>query len=567
MPIHRFYFRINRFLNSFALIHQLIAMKQNILLFILILLISGCSQKEIEPSFSLQEETGSITLASAANSQTVISFTSTREWKASTSSEWLLISPTSGEAGTYQMALTASSKNNSKNSRTATVNLVSAGLTQSFTVTQSPAEYVELEQTAYYTEAQGGSLQIKFTTNLSTDELAIYGTASWLTQPANSRTDQAYVVNLTVLPNEEEKERTAYLYFCKTNGEEEEILNSVTIIQEGTETNTSTDYSADKTVRILQRATQGNGLPIVLMGDGFLDTDIANGTYDEVMNKAMENLFTEEPLKSLQSYFNVYYVTAVSRSNKFDGYNTAFQCQMEGGMSTLITGNDENVIDYIQCVEGIDVSETLAVVVLNSPLYAGTTYFGYYSENQVTELAIAYCPIIYNLENDSFRQVLVHEAVGHGFAKLEDEYSYEENGKMPSDEINDVKVLQSYGWAQNVDFTQDENTILWLSFLKDSRYSSEGIGIYEGACTYMSGVYRPTEDSMMNTNTCGFNAPSRKAIYDMVMKRGENRETTYEEFADFDSRNVSQVQTLTRTSNAISRPFTRPHFVHKSINK
>ena len=542
-------------------------MKQNILLFILILLISGCSQKEIEPSFSLQEETGSITLASAANSQTVISFTSTREWKASTSSEWLLISPTSGEAGTYQMALTASSKNNNKNSRTATVNLVSAGLTQSFTVTQSPAEYVELEQTAYYTEAQGGSLQIKFTTNLSTDELAIYGTASWLTQPAKSRTDQAYVVNLTVLPNEEEKERTAYLYFCKTNGEEEEILNSVTIIQEGTETNTSTDYSADKTVRILQRATQGNGLPIVLMGDGFLDTDIANGTYDEVMNKAMENLFTEEPLKSLQSYFNVYSVTAVSRSNKFDGYNTAFQCQMEGGMSTLITGNDENVIDYIQCVEGIDVSETLAVVVLNSPLYAGTTYFGYYSESQVTELAIAYCPIIYNLENDSFRQVLVHEAVGHGFAKLEDEYSYEENGKMPSDEINDVKVLQSYGWAQNVDFTQDENTILWSSFLNDSRYSSEEIDIYEGACTYMSGVYRPTEDSMMNTNTCGFNAPSRKAIYDMVMRRGENRETTYEEFADFDSRNVSQIQTLTRTSNAISRPFTRPHFVHKSINK
>lgn len=542
-------------------------MKQNILLFILILLISGCSQKEIEPSFSLQEETGSITLASAANSQTVISFTSTQEWKASTSSEWLLISPTSGEAGTYQMALTASSKNNSKNSRTATVNLVSAGLTQSFTVTQSPAEYVELEQTAYYTEAQGGSLQVKFTTNLSTDELAIYGTASWLTQPVNSRTDQAYVVNLTVLPNEEEKERTAYLYFCKTNGEEEEILNSVTIIQEGTDTNTSTDYSADKTVRILQRATQGNGLPIVLMGDGFLDTNIANGTYDEVMNKAMENLFTEEPLKSLQSYFNVYSVTAVSRSNKFDGYNTAFQCQMEGGMSTLITGNDKNVIDYIQCVEGIDVSETLAVVVLNSPLYAGTTYFGYYSENQVTELAIAYCPIIYNLENDSFRQVLVHEAVGHGFAKLEDEYSYEENGKMPSDEINDVKVLQSYGWAQNVDFTQDENTILWSSFLKDSRYSSEEIDIYEGACTYMSGVYRPTEDSMMNTNTCGFNAPSRKAIYDMVMRRGENRETTYEEFADFDSRNVSQIQTLTRTSNAISRPFTRPHFVHKSINK
>lgn len=71
-------------------------MIQSILLFLLILLISGCSEKEIDPSFSLQEETSSITLASAANSQTVISFTSTREWEANTSSEWLLISPTSG---------------------------------------------------------------------------------------------------------------------------------------------------------------------------------------------------------------------------------------------------------------------------------------------------------------------------------------------------------------------------------------------------------------------------------------------------------------------------------------
>ena len=549
-------------------IHHFTDMKQSILLFLLTLLISGCSEKEIDPSFSLQEETGSITLASAANSQTVISFTSTREWEANTSREWLLISPTSGEAGTYQLALTASSKNDSKDSRTAIVNLVSAGLTQSLTVTQSAADYVELERTTYYTEAQGGSLQVKFTTNLSGDKLVIYSTANWLTQSADSRTEQGYVVNLTALPNEDERERTANLYFCKTNGLEEELLNSVTIIQEGTNTSTSTDYSADRTVRILQRATEGNGLPIVLMGDGFLDTEIEDGTYDEVMNKAMENLFTEEPLKSLRNYFNIYSVTAVSRSNRFEGYNTAFGCQMAGGMSTLITGNDENVIDYIQCIENIDLYETLAVVVLNSPSYAGTTYFGYYNENnQVTELAIAYCPIIYDLENESFRQVLVHEAVGHGFAKLEDEYSYEQNGKISSSEISSVKMLQSYGWAQNVDFTQDENTILWSSFLKDSRYSSEGIGIYEGGCTYMRGVYRPTEDSMMNTNTCGFNAPSRKAIYDMVMRRGENRETTYEEFADFDSQNVSQVQTLTRTSNTISRPFTRPHFVHKSINK
>lgn len=80
--------------------------------------------------------------------------------------------------------------------------------------------------------------------------------------------------------------------------------------------------------------------------------------------------------------------------------------------------------------------------------------------------------------------------------------------------------MQTLDWAQNVDFTTDESEVLWSAFLSDSRYSSEGLGIYERACTYMTGVYRPTENSMMNDNTEGFNAPSRKAIYDMVMKRG-----------------------------------------------
>lgn len=87
MPIRRFHLLFNTRKSNIVHIHHFTNMKQSILLFLLILLISGCSEKEIDPSFSLQEETSSITLASAANSQTVISFTSTREWEANTSSE------------------------------------------------------------------------------------------------------------------------------------------------------------------------------------------------------------------------------------------------------------------------------------------------------------------------------------------------------------------------------------------------------------------------------------------------------------------------------------------------
>ncbi|WP_308762690.1 M64 family metallopeptidase [uncultured Bacteroides sp.] len=541
-------------------------MKQYLLSFVFIILAISCTEQEIEPNFSFQADTDEITLPATANSQTVIRFTSTREWQASTNSQWLGVTPASGEAGTCEVTLTAYSTNQEKTSRSAILQLVSDGLTQSLTVTQSAADYVEPEQTIYYVGAEETPLQIHFTTNISTDELSIYKTSSWLVQEEEeSRSVQEYILNITAQANPNETPRIAHINFYKNtqNTYKDLPINSITIIQDGKGATTSTDYSADKTVQTLQQASEGKGLPIVLMGDGFLDTEIADGTYDKVMNKAMENLFTEEPLKSLRNYFNVYSVTAVSSSTKFDGLSTTFGCQMEGGSSTLVFGNDETVMEYAKCVEGLDLSETLAVVILNSSAYAGTTYFGYSTSDQMSELAISYCPIIEDLENDMFREVLVHEAVGHGFAKLEDEYSYD--GKISSTEIQQVQTLQSYGWAQNVDFTQDESAVLWTSFLNDSRYEDEKIGIYEGACTYMYGAYRPTEDSMMNSNTCGFNAPSRKAIYDMVMERGENRTPDYEEFVTFDQSRSTQAQSRSRTSTQSHRAFARPHFVNKPL--
>lgn len=343
----------------------------------------------------------------------------------------------------------------------------------------------------------------------------------------------------------------------------------MTINQEGTSEESSSDYSEDKTVRVLQQATLGKGLPIVIMGDGFIDTEIADGTYDKVMDKAWENLFTEEPLKSLRDYFNVYAITAVSPNNNFgNGYKTAFSCELEGGASTGISGDDEAVIEYVESIDGVDLEGALAVVILNSSAYAGTTYFGYSSGTKMVEFAIAYCPVIDNLESESFRQVLMHEAVGHGFTKLEDEYSYRENGSIPTSEITTVQYLQSLGWAQNVDFTTDEEKVLWSEFINDDHYASEEIGIYEGACTYISGVYRPTYESMMNSNTSGFNAPSRKAMYDMVMKRAMQQEPTFEEFVTFDLETQVRAQSVKRTiSTSPMKPFAHPHFVNKALTR
>ena len=68
----------------------------------------------------------------------------------------------------------------------------------------------------------------------------------------------------------------------------------------------------DGKVTQLQKHKVGKGVPIVIIGDGFVDKDIKEGKFREVTNKALEALFSKHPLKSLRDYFDVYEVTAVS---------------------------------------------------------------------------------------------------------------------------------------------------------------------------------------------------------------------------------------------------------------
>lgn len=238
-----------------------------------------------------------------------------------------------------------------------------------------------------------------------------------------------------------------------------------------------------------------------------------------------------------------------------------------GGTTEIYDGDDQKIMEYAQCVEGLDLEETLVVIILNTPAYAGTTYFGYTdtSTNKMVEFAIAYCPVIENLESEKFRQVLVHEAVGHGFAKLEDEYAYEEQGAISLAEIKDIQGLQALGWAQNVDFTESRTEVLWAKFLADERYASDNLGIFQGACTFVEGAYRPTKESMMRSNIEGFNAPSRKSIYDRVMSTGLEKETTYEEFVNYDLQHKPQTRS-TIFATSPGKPFARPHLVKKALS-
>lgn len=302
----------------------------------------------------------------------------------------------------------------------------------------------------------------------------------------------------------------------------------------------SADYSQDGRVVTIQRASVGAGIDIVLMGDGYSDRLIADGTYDDVMHRTMEVFFAEEPYKSFRDYFNVHYVTVVSQNEVFEeGASTALDSYFGDG--TSIVGDTDKVLEYSMNVLEVDkMDDATVIVVLNSANYAGTCYMGMSNElagDYANGLTVSFCPTAE--DNATFAQIVQHEAGGHGFGKLGDEYKSMFAGEIPDWEIDGLVAMGLYGWYRNVDYVNDVSLVKWSHFLADERYADEGLGIYEGAYTYAFKVYRPSWESIMRSNTGGFNAPSREAIYYRIHKLayGPQWEYDYEEFVEYDAVN------------------------------
>lgn len=532
-----------------------------------LMLLTSC-HKEME-SVAFENVTESVTLQSVVGDEAFISFTSLGTWNVTTDAAWLSLSPLSGDAGEGQVKVTAVFENNSNQVREAKVKLTSGDEACEISVFQEVGDYVLPEKEEYLIGVEGGVFTIYFETNVDVEKLKVYTSSepgSWLRQETTSRSaaSETHEVSLHATSNKGGMSRSAYLLFVREEDGVQKELATVKISQQGGQVLESVDFSEDGKIDTLQQHAKGEGIPIVLMGDGFVDQELADGTYRRVMEKAMENLFTEEPVKSLREYFDVFMINAVSENNDFGmGYKTAFSCKLAGGNSTVIKGDDVSVQVYVgKVLKEEKKRNSLAVVVLNTSVYAGTTYFGYQDGNgKFIEFAIAYCPVIETLESEHFRQVLVHEAVGHGFGKLEDEYVYPDKGNVTTLEMQRIRTMQANGWAQNVDFTASKDTVLWASFLTDSRYQNEHLGVYEGACTYPKGAYRPSEDSMMNSNTCAFNAPSRKSLYEKVMKIGmDTEQVLYEDFVKFDKAHLPEMLPVASYTRAAlsGRSFVRP---------
>ena len=308
------------------------------------------------------------------------------------------------------------------------------------------------------------------------------------------------------------------------------FLESLLGPAEDPDTYASTDYSLNGAVMTLQKATVGKGINIVFMGDAYTDRDMGSGgLYETVMKEALEEFFAIEPYKTFRNRFNVYAVKVVSKNGGIgSGYTTALGTYFGNG--TSVGGDNDKCYEYALKVPGITSKENLLLcVMVNSRRQSGTTFL-----SESLQSGIAFTSTMGN-DREFFGPTLRHEAGGHGFAFLADEYA-EQNQQAPQEHINHYNdVFNKYGWFSNVDFTDDPSKIKWSSFLSDERYKNE-VGIFAGGALYEKGAWRPSVNSMMRENAEYFNAPSRWAIYKRIMELS-GEEASFEKFLEYDAVN------------------------------
>lgn len=361
----------------------------------------------------------------------------------------------------------------------------------------------------------------------------------WPTVHVNAATGANNIFRTSVFPTITMVDRYERTVFCSLI---DDIDDAVAFIRKRFEQFTpyeSTDYTSDGKVDQLQRATEGAGIDIVLMGDAFSDREIEDGSYDRAMQRAMGHFFSIEPYKSFRNYFNVYSVKVVSKNEGyFTGAENALGSFFKG--SSTIGGDSKLCRKYALRVPGMTeekLDNTLVIALMNSDRYGGISYLTY-SDKSPYGSGFAACYFPLGSDQNTFAELLHHEAGGHGFAKLGDEYSTGA-GPIPQSVSDQIRAWSAYGWWRNIDLTSDPSAVKWSHFLMDNRYANEGLGVFQGGYAYGSGVFRPTSNSIMNDNKGGFNAPSREAIYMRIMwlAHGPNWKYNYEEFVKWDARN------------------------------
>ena len=308
---------------------------------------------------------------------------------------------------------------------------------------------------------------------------------------------------------------------------------------------------------ILQKATKGNngGINIVLLGDGFNAKDIASGDYLKDIKQEVEYFFGIEPYKTYRDYFNVYTAIPLSTESGVGTVNTIrynrFNTTFTGGVG--LKADYDEVFSYAlgaPTVNKGNLNQTLIIIVPNSTDYGGIC------QMWPDGSAIAFCPkSTYGYPLDT-RGVIQHEAGGHGFGKLGDEYIYHNAfidacGCSCCGHVDEFNAAKSLGWYDNLELTGKMHSVGWSHLIFDDRYS-DIVDIYEGGYMHNRGVFRSEPNSCMNNDIPYYSTISRESIVKRI-KAYAGETYSFEDFVKNDKRDAGIVESRVFGGNGDQR--------------
>ncbi|MFK8911469.1 M64 family metallopeptidase [Streptomyces sp. YS-3] len=255
---------------------------------------------------------------------------------------------------------------------------------------------------------------------------------------------------------------------------------------------------------LVDNGPSADRLDVVIVGDGYTVDQMAQFHADA--KEKWGEVTGVEPYTTYRNLFNVWTVDAVSAQSgvsgdpaKGDVKNTAlgsyFWCD---GIERLLCVDQDKVDGYVAKAPQAD----LVIVLANSTKYGGAGYNEPSQKLGYEGISTA------SAGNAKSGQVAIHET-GHSLGKLADEYFYPgtpgyEHYAGPEVAESNISVLSAEQMAAQ--------RTKWYRWLGETSPDGGTVGAYEGGGYYVTGLSRPTDNSIMRILGKPFSLPGREAM-------------------------------------------------------
>lgn len=238
--------------------------------------------------------------------------------------------------------------------------------------------------------------------------------------------------------------------------------------------------------RYIRKSNKKEAIDIAIVAEGYQKEEM--NTFYKHAEDAANSLFSYEPFKQMECYFNV---IAVALPSKDSGVSIPHEKMWK---ETALSSHFDTFYSerYLTTLRLRQMHNALAglpyehlIILANTDTYGGGGIYNSYT------LTTARHPL--------FSPVVVHE-FGHSFAALADEYGY--------DEFEPEYTSETEPWEQNIttlcDLSSKWGDLLPKNVKIPTPLSSKKInqiGLYEGGGNQTKNVYRAYQDCRMRTNT------------------------------------------------------------------